>query len=138
MYNVVWLIKWTLFPGGCYNPGNVSYDIKLHLILTVILNPYHQVLGFCIFPLSRGRGQLGGARGKQRAHSWERGGEKRGQYGWVDTQNRYFFQVNVARKHIPYHMEQFGYSTPNVQFKLGYIESLKEAGIKDSTCDLVV
>lgn len=35
-------------------------------------------------------------------------------------------------------MEKFGYSRPNVEFKLGYIENLKEAGVEDCTCDLIV
>ena len=47
-------------------------------------------------------------------------------------------QVDVATKHIPYHMEKFGYTQPNVDFKLGYIENLKEAGIPDESCDLIM
>ncbi|XP_028391153.1 arsenite methyltransferase-like [Dendronephthya gigantea] len=47
-------------------------------------------------------------------------------------------QVEVASKFISYHMEKFGFSKPNVEFKLGYIEKLKEAGVEDSSCDLIV
>ena len=35
-------------------------------------------------------------------------------------------QLNVARKHINSQMERFGYERPNVAFKKGYIENLKD------------
>ena len=35
-------------------------------------------------------------------------------------------------------MEKFGYSKPNVDFKLGYIENLKEVGLQDECCDLIM
>ncbi|XP_028391152.1 arsenite methyltransferase-like [Dendronephthya gigantea] len=47
-------------------------------------------------------------------------------------------QLKVAKKHIPYHMEKFGYDKPNVVFKLGYIENLKAAGVEDKSCDLII
>ena len=47
-------------------------------------------------------------------------------------------QLNVARKHIDFQMDKFGYKTPNIQFVQGYVEDLKAAGIKDNSIDLVV
>ena len=47
-------------------------------------------------------------------------------------------QLDIARKHISYHTEKFGYSEPNVEFREGYIENLGAAGIKDQTFDLVM
>lgn len=44
----------------------------------------------------------------------------------------------MARKYIPYHTDKFGYSKPNVDFKLGYIEDLKETGVEDESCDLIM
>ena len=46
--------------------------------------------------------------------------------------------VGVATKYIPYHTEKFGYSEPNVDFKLGYVENLKDVGIENESCDLIV
>jgi len=47
-------------------------------------------------------------------------------------------QLSVANKHIGWHMDKFGFSKPNVEFKLGHIEDLKTAGIPDNSLDLVV
>ena len=47
-------------------------------------------------------------------------------------------QLDVAVKHIDYHTIQFGYSKPNVEFRKGYIERLKEAGIEDESQDIVM
>jgi SAM-dependent methyltransferase len=47
-------------------------------------------------------------------------------------------QIAVAAKHIPYHMDRFGYSKPNVEFIQGYIEDLRTAGIQDQSVDVVV
>jgi arsenite methyltransferase len=47
-------------------------------------------------------------------------------------------QLEVANKYIDYHMKQFGYTTPNVVFKHGYIEKLNEAGLQDNTFDIIV
>ena len=47
-------------------------------------------------------------------------------------------QLDVAVKHIAYHTSQFGYSRPNVEFRKGYIERLKEAGIEDESQDIVM
>ena len=47
-------------------------------------------------------------------------------------------QLDVAQRHIDSQMEKFGYSEPNVLFKKGYIEDLKEIGIEDSSIDVVM
>ena len=44
----------------------------------------------------------------------------------------------MAVKHIDYHTSKFGYSKPNVEFRKGYIERLKEAGIEDESQDIVM
>lgn len=50
----------------------------------------------------------------------------------------FHIQLDVASKYIRYHTEKFGYSKANVDFKLGYIENLQEAGVDDECCDLIM
>jgi SAM-dependent methyltransferase len=45
-------------------------------------------------------------------------------------------QLAVARRHLDYHAERFGYA--NVDFRQGYIEDLRAVGIADESVDLVV
>jgi len=45
-------------------------------------------------------------------------------------------QLAVARKYTGYHAEKYGYA--NVEFREGYIEDLRSAGIDDASVDLVV
>ncbi len=47
-------------------------------------------------------------------------------------------QLEVARRHVPSQMKRFGFETPNVDFRQGYIEDLLGAGIEDNSIDLVV
>ncbi|NXE56172.1 AS3MT methyltransferase, partial [Casuarius casuarius] len=47
-------------------------------------------------------------------------------------------QVEVARKHIAYHMDKFGYRKPNVDFIQGYMEKLGDAGLADESYDIVI
>lgn len=47
-------------------------------------------------------------------------------------------QLTVARKYEHTQMKRFGFSQSNVDFKQGYIEDLKEAGIEDNSIDVVV
>ncbi|KAM6264797.1 arsenite methyltransferase [Spheniscus humboldti] len=47
-------------------------------------------------------------------------------------------QVEVAKKHIPYHMDKFGYQKPNVEFLQGYMEKLGDAGLADESYDIVI
>ena len=46
-------------------------------------------------------------------------------------------QLSIANKYIPYHMERFGYSKKNVEFRKGCIENLNSVNIKDDSIDLV-
>jgi ubiquinone/menaquinone biosynthesis C-methylase UbiE len=47
-------------------------------------------------------------------------------------------QLEVANRHLDSQMRRFGYSRPNVEFRKGYIEDLKEAGIEDDSIDVVM
>ena len=47
-------------------------------------------------------------------------------------------QLAVARRHIDYHTEQFGYDQPNLEFRQGYLEDLATAGIADNSMDIVI
>ncbi len=47
-------------------------------------------------------------------------------------------QLAVARRHVAYHTQTFGYAAPNVAFVQGYIEDLGAAGIAADSIDLVV
>ncbi|NXK96935.1 AS3MT methyltransferase, partial [Formicarius rufipectus] len=47
-------------------------------------------------------------------------------------------QVEVAKKHIAYHMDKFGYRKPNVEFLHGYMEKLGDAGLADESYDIVI
>lgn len=46
-------------------------------------------------------------------------------------------QVDVAKRHIGYHTERFGYKKPNIEFRTGLIEDLKSVDIPDNSVDLV-
>jgi arsenite methyltransferase len=45
-------------------------------------------------------------------------------------------QLAVARQHVPWHADRFGYG--NVEFRQGYIEDLRAADIADASVDLVI
>lgn len=47
-------------------------------------------------------------------------------------------QLDVAHRHVDYHMAKFGFTKANVEFRQGYIEDLKSIGIADDTVDVVV
>jgi SAM-dependent methyltransferase len=47
-------------------------------------------------------------------------------------------QLEIARKHRETQMECFGYPVPNVDFRSGYIEDLRTAGIEDNSIDVVI
>ena len=53
----------------------------------------------------------------------------------VDMTNE---QLAVARKHLDYHTEKYGYEKPNIEFKQAYIEDLETAGIATGSIDVVV
>ena len=46
-------------------------------------------------------------------------------------------QLEVARRHIDYHTQKFGYSHPNTHFKKGFIEDLYSVDISDNSVDVV-
>lgn len=43
-------------------------------------------------------------------------------------------QLSVAREHVHWHMQKYGYEKPNVTFLKGVIEDLTTAGIKVGDC----
>ena len=47
-------------------------------------------------------------------------------------------QLKIARKHIDGQMKKFGFLEKNLEFKKGYIEELKEIGIRDNSIDVVI
>ena len=47
-------------------------------------------------------------------------------------------QMEVAKRHIQYHTDKYGYPQPNVDFKLGYIEQLDKLEIPDNSFDIIV
>ncbi len=47
-------------------------------------------------------------------------------------------QLDVAERHKAAHMKRFGFGTPNVEFKQGYIEDLESIGIDSASVDIVV
>ena len=52
----------------------------------------------------------------------------------VDMTNQ---QLETAQLHLNYHMEKFGYSSPNIHFRKGFIEDLKSVDILDNSIDVV-
>lgn len=47
-------------------------------------------------------------------------------------------QLEVANRHVEFHTKAFGYNTPNVEFKKGYIERLDDLGLPDNYFDVIV
>ncbi|MGQ3686062.1 MAG: methyltransferase domain-containing protein [Candidatus Loosdrechtia sp.] len=47
-------------------------------------------------------------------------------------------QLTIAKKYINVQTRKFGYTRPNVDFRMGYIEYLREAGIEDNSIDVVI
>lgn len=47
-------------------------------------------------------------------------------------------QIAVARKHVDWHTEKFGFSKPNMRFLDGYIEKLGELDLEPGTFDVIV
>ena len=47
-------------------------------------------------------------------------------------------QLDVAVRHRDRQMQMFGYTRPNVEFKLGYIEEIDGLGIPESSVDVVI
>ena len=61
-----------------------------------------------------------------------------GEHGFVTGVDMTDEQLNIARKHKEAQMKRFGFKCCNVDFKKGYIEDLKEAGIEDNSQDVVI
>jgi len=47
-------------------------------------------------------------------------------------------QIDTANKYVDHQTKQFGYEKPNIEFRQGYIEDLKTAGIEDESVDIIV
>eukprot|EP00128_Syssomonas_multiformis_P013319 Colp12_sorted_trinity150504_noHs@10097 len=47
-------------------------------------------------------------------------------------------QISVARKHIDFHTKAFGYKSPNIEFKQGYIERLGDVGLEENYFDIII
>ncbi len=47
-------------------------------------------------------------------------------------------QLDVATRHIEGQMDRFGFPRQNVEFRKGYIEDLRDAGIEDNSVDVVI
>jgi len=47
-------------------------------------------------------------------------------------------QLHIARKYLDTQTKRFGYNKPNVDFRKGYIEDLRSAGIEDNSIDVVI
>ncbi len=47
-------------------------------------------------------------------------------------------QLEIAQRHVPSQMTRFGFSKPNIEFQLGYIEDLAAVGVKDNSVDVVI
>jgi len=61
-----------------------------------------------------------------------------GEQGYVLGVDMTDEQLAVANKYIDYHMQQFGFSRPNIEFKKGYIEQLDELGLADDSFDIII
>jgi ubiquinone/menaquinone biosynthesis C-methylase UbiE len=46
--------------------------------------------------------------------------------------------IEIARKQVASQMRRFGFSKPNVEFKKGYIEDLKQIGVEDNSIDVII
>ncbi|CAK8673293.1 unnamed protein product [Clavelina lepadiformis] len=47
-------------------------------------------------------------------------------------------QLDIANRHVDFHMKAFGFDKPNIKFVKGYVENLKDAGIADNSVDIIV
>lgn len=47
-------------------------------------------------------------------------------------------QLDVARRHVDWHAQKFGYARPNTRFLHGYIERLGDLGLEPGSFDLIV
>ena len=61
-----------------------------------------------------------------------------GEHGFATGIDMTDEQLETARKYKDIQMKRFGFRRCNVDFKKGYIENLKEAGIEDNSQDVVI
>lgn len=61
-----------------------------------------------------------------------------GESGFVTGVDMTDKQINVAKKHIDYHTQKFGYKKANVEFLKGNIEKLDELHLEDESYDLII
>ena len=61
-----------------------------------------------------------------------------GEHGFATGVDMTDEQLDIARKHKDTQMKRFGFKRCNVDFRKGYIEDLKEAGIDDNSQDVVI
>jgi len=61
-----------------------------------------------------------------------------GEHGFATGIDMTDEQLEVARRYTDTQMKRFGFKSSNVEFKKGYIEDLKGAGIEDNLQDLVI
>lgn len=61
-----------------------------------------------------------------------------GESGYVIGVDMTDEQLEVANKHIDYHTQKFGYTSPNVEFKKGEIEKLDSIGVDENSLDLII
>ncbi len=47
-------------------------------------------------------------------------------------------QLAIARRHLAWHMDRFGYAEPNVEFHKGYLETLDDLALAPVSFDLIV
>jgi len=47
-------------------------------------------------------------------------------------------QLDIAKKHVNWQMDKFGFNKSNVVFQKGYMEYLDEAGIADDSIDVII
>ena len=47
-------------------------------------------------------------------------------------------QIEVARRHVEFHAEKFGYSWPNVSFKEGFLEDLDKLDLEQASFDTII
>ena len=60
---------------------------------------------------------------------------ERGEVVGVDMTDE---QLDVARRHVDWHTQAFGYSRPNVRFLKGYIEKLDQLDLEPGSFDVIV
>lgn len=61
-----------------------------------------------------------------------------GENGSVTGIDMTFEQLEVARRHLRYHTEHFGYVKPNVEFREGELEQLEGLGLEGGAFDVAV